>query len=47
MVDALPYKLNIPEEKIAGIKARVAHFAAMERPELLITDIRKFARSLD
>ena len=33
MVNALPYKLNIPEEKIAEIKARVANYPWHEMPD--------------
>lgn len=52
-----PFKIAVPEDTLADIRRRVenfpwhemprgGHFAAVEQPELLVDDIRCFARSL-
>lgn len=46
MTTIRPFHLYVAGETLERIRARGGHFAALEEPELLIDDIRAFARGL-
>jgi pimeloyl-ACP methyl ester carboxylesterase len=50
MVAVVPFRIDVPEAELADLRrrlrapARGGHFAALEQPELFVSEVRSFFR---